>query len=114
MQLWVSSIAEEAQTKQCAGNRRQFMQDKKSKPVEGLLWGQGTIANIEWGGVRVRDLLLRSCARPVASEALYVCFASHVAACEEDDWFGSSVPLDKVLGERGDVFLAYEVRLLAS
>lgn len=85
------------------------MQDKKSKPVEGLLWGQGTIANVRWGGVRLRDLLLRSRIRPVVSGTLYACFASHVTACEEDAWFGSSVPLEKVLDEQGDALLAYEV-----
>lgn len=86
------------------------MQNKKDKPVEGILWGQGTICNVRWGGVRVRDLLERSGMRQGAGIGpLFACFASHVAACEEDDWFGASIPLDKALGEREDVTLAYEV-----
>lgn len=88
------------------------MQDKKHKPVEGLLWGQGTIANVRWGGVRLRDLLRAAGVRDAQGGALHACFASHVTACEQDDWFGASVPIEKVLDESGEALLAYEVRLL--
>ena len=93
---------------QCAGNRRGALQDKKGKPVEGVLWGQGTIANVRWGGARLRDVL--QAAGVHEREGLYACFASHVAECERDDWFGASVPLGKALSEEGEVLLAYEVR----
>ena len=86
------------------------MQNRKSKDVEGILWGQGTIANVCWGRVRLRDLLARSGARASGGGALRACFASHVTACEQDDWFGASVPLEKALSEDGDALLAYEVR----
>ncbi|GJE99903.1 molybdopterin binding oxidoreductase-like protein [Phanerochaete sordida] len=95
---------------QCAGNRRGAMQDKKDKPVEGVLWGQGTIANVRWGGVRLRDLLRTAGVRmPQGQGAMYACFASHVTACEQDDWFGASIPLEKALSEDGDALLAYEM-----
>ncbi|EKM58405.1 uncharacterized protein PHACADRAFT_252697 [Phanerochaete carnosa HHB-10118-sp] len=95
----------------CAGNRRRIMQDKKDKPVEGVLWGQALIANVRWGGVRLRDLLLAAgiCDPPGKEGTMYACFASHVTTCEEDDWYGSSVPLEKVLSEDGDALLAYEM-----
>lgn len=89
------------------------MQDKAGKSVAGVLWGQGTIANVRWGGVRLRDVLARAgvCVPqpPRAGGSMHVCFASHVAACEEDDWFGASVPLEKALGEEGDVLIAFEM-----
>ncbi|KAH9928258.1 Oxidoreductase, molybdopterin-binding domain-containing protein [Fomitopsis serialis] len=71
---------------QCAGNRRKTMQERDHKEVEGLLWGEGTIANCKWAGVSMRELLERN-----------------------DDWFGGSIPLEKALDEDGDVLLAYEM-----
>ena len=88
------------------------MQDKKDKPVEGLPWGQGTICNVRWRGVRLRDLLLQAKIRGTNGGTLHACFASHVTSCEEDDWFGASIPLDKALDEQGDALIAYEVRQL--
>jgi sulfite oxidase len=88
------------------------MQDKKDKSVEGLLWGQGTICNVRWGGVRLRDLLLQAKIRDVVHGTAHACFASRVTACEEDDWFGASIPLEKALDENGDALLAYEVQFM--
>ena len=93
------------------------MQDKKKKPVEGVLWGEGTIANIRWGGARLRDILA---AAKVAQNTTmspktgtFVSFSTQIAACEDDDWYGASIPLEKAMDELGDVLLAYEVRYLA-
>lgn len=86
------------------------MQDKKHKPVEGLLWGEGTICNVKWGGVCLRDLLIRAKALTGDKLAnLHVCFASSVTPCEQDDWYGASIPLLKAMADHGDVILAYEV-----
>lgn len=86
------------------------MQDKKHKPVEGLLWGEGTICNVKWGGALLRDLLNRA-KTPTGDilANLHVCFASPVTPCEQDDWYGSSIPLEKAMDDNGDVILAYEV-----
>ena len=84
------------------------MQDKKNKHVEGLLWGEGAIANVRWGGARLSDLLSKANIRDTTDDASWVTFASHVTSCEEDDWFGASIPLHKALNEDGDVILAYE------
>ena len=87
------------------------MQDKKNKPVEGLLWGEGTICNVKWGGVRLRDLLSEAqVLKEGTLENMHVCFASSVSKCEKDDWYGASIPLGKAMDVRGGALLAYEVR----
>jgi sulfite oxidase len=88
------------------------MKDRKHADVEGILWGEAAIANVKWGGVRLNDLLHRAgVAKTETREDLHVCFASHAAVCEEEDWFGSSVPLSKALSDEGDALVAYEVRV---
>jgi sulfite oxidase len=87
---------------------------KHPKP-EGLQWAEGTIANCVWAGAKLRDVLLHAGVplRPDAGqEDLHVRFASHVTPCEQDGWYGGSIPLDKAMdeSEKGDVLLAYEVR----
>ncbi|KAI0925853.1 hypothetical protein AcV5_008469 [Taiwanofungus camphoratus] len=102
---------------QCAGNRRKKMAEKKHKDVEGLLWEEGTICNCKWAGVSMRELLRRAGAPEFGSKPdktrstaqnLHLCFASHVTACQNDAWFGASIPLEKAMDENGDVLLAYE------
>jgi len=97
---------------QCAGNRRKTMQEKKHKDVEGVLWEEGTICNCRWAGVSMREMLLRAGAPDKSDKRiqnLHLCFASHVVPCQDDDWFGASIPLGKALDEDGDVLLAYEM-----
>ena len=66
---------------------------------------------MKWGGVRMRDILLRAGVREDCNaEDLHLCFASHVAECEKASWFGGSISLKKALDLGGDVLLAYEVR----
>lgn len=88
------------------------MAETKHRDVEGIKWGEGTICNAKWTGIRLRDIILRAGLDSAYNDKtkLHVCFASHVAKCQEDDWFGSSVPLEKAIDPNGDVILAYEVR----
>ena len=87
------------------------MQDNKQKTVEGLLWGEGTICNVKWGGFLLRDIISQAQVLKQATPGqLFLCFASHVTACENDDWFGASIPLQRAMDEHGDPLLAYEVR----
>lgn len=89
------------------------MQERDGKEVEGLLWGEGTVANCKWASVGMRELLERVGALSAANERtedLHLCFASHVVPCQGDNCFGGSIPLAKALEEEGGVFLAYEVR----
>jgi len=86
------------------------MAERKHKDVEGLMWEEGTICNARWGGVRLRDLLGQlSLDQSRNQQGLHVCFASNVTACQDDGWFGASIPLEKVMDEEGDVLVAYEV-----
>ena len=75
------------------------------KPVNGVGWDSGVIANCKWGGVRLRDVLQR--AGVLQSGNSHVCFASYATLCQDDEYYGASVPLDK--GLEGDVLLAFEV-----
>ena len=46
------------------------MQERDHKEVEGLLWGEGTIANCKWAGVSMRELLERVGAPAVADDRI--------------------------------------------
>lgn len=87
------------------------MVDKTQKDVEGIKWGEGTICNVRWTGIPLRDLLLLAGIQDDRNEGLHVCFASHIA-CQDDDYYGVSIPLQKALDKEGDVMLAYGVRIL--
>ncbi|TPX46239.1 hypothetical protein SeMB42_g03789 [Synchytrium endobioticum] len=93
----------------CAGNRRDGLQ--AVKPVQGVIWGPGTVGNCRWTGARLCQVL-EYCGLPTnplnRSRALHCAFNS-VECCEEDANYGSSIPLDKAMDPLGDVLLAYEL-----
>ena len=78
------------------------------KPVRGILWDDGVICNARWGGVRLRDVLLDAGVDSTGNA--HVQFASHVTLCEDDTYYGASIPLEKAMDEHGDVLLAFQVR----
>ena len=80
------------------------------KPVNGILWDDGTIGNCVWGGVFLRDVLAH--AGVEAQVGHHVCFASHATLCEDDTYYGASMPLSKAMDADEDVLLAYEVWIL--
>ncbi|EMD34029.1 hypothetical protein CERSUDRAFT_97954 [Gelatoporia subvermispora B] len=97
---------------QCAGNRRSLMARKKGKDTEGIKWEEATICNVRWGGASIRDVLRHAGVKldnKASTSQLYLSFASHVTACQDDDWFGASIPLGKALDQDGGVLLAYEM-----
>lgn len=83
------------------------------KEVKGILWDSGVIANCRWRGIRLRDVLLRAGLaeelQGAHNEGYHVWFASHVSMCQDDSYYGGSVPLEKALDPEGDVLLALEV-----
>lgn len=85
------------------------------KPVHGVLWQDGVIANCVWGGVRLRDLLVHAGvflpAVNTESSLRHVCFSSHAAPCTDDSYYGASISLQTAMDPDADVLLAYEVRL---
>lgn len=90
---------------QCAGNRRVEMAE--IQPVKGILWADGTIGNCFWGGAKLSDILQDAQIDHTNANAQHVCFASHAAPCEDDTYFGGSVPISHI--EDGDIILAYEM-----
>lgn len=90
---------------QCAGNRRKEM--SAMKKVNGILWDDGVVCNVKWGGVLLRDVLLD--AGVDIEGAAHVQFASHVTPCEDDSYYGVSIPIEKAMDPAGDVLLAWEM-----
>lgn len=77
------------------------------KKVQGIPWQDGVIANAKWGGVRLRDVLNHAGVK--AEENLHVCFASYATRCQDDEYYGASIPLDRATSLEDDVMLAYDV-----
>jgi len=79
----------------------------KIKPVHGVPWADGVIANCKWGGVRLSDLL--RLAGATAQDNTHVCFESHATLCQDDTYYGASIPIEKAMDDAQEVLLAYEV-----
>jgi sulfite oxidase len=77
------------------------------KPVNGVTWADGVLANCKWGGVRLCDLLKRIGVH--TGDYAHVCFASYATLCEDDEYYGASIPLKKAITPEDDALLAYEV-----
>jgi len=78
------------------------------KKVNGVPWSDGVIANCRWGGVRLSDLL-KHAGTPSHQEALHVCFESHATLCQDDIYYGASIPLVRAMKSEEDVLVAYEM-----
>ncbi|KAF8807084.1 molybdopterin binding oxidoreductase [Phlegmacium glaucopus] len=76
------------------------------KKVHGVPWSDGVIANCRWGGVRLCDLLKHAGEHP---EALHVCFESHATQCQDDTYYGASIPFVKAMKQEEDILVAYEM-----
>ncbi|KAJ6494644.1 Oxidoreductase, molybdopterin-binding domain-containing protein [Mycena vitilis] len=90
---------------QCAGNRRKEM--GAIKPVNGVAWADGVVANCRWGGVRLCDVLKHTGVR--VGDYEHVCFASYATLCQDDEYYGASIPMKKAMNRPDDVLLAYEM-----
>lgn len=95
---------------QCAGNRRHTMRTLL-KEVDGIDWGDGAVMNCIWKGPRLRDVLLRAGVNMSGLGQGHVAFASFQVKCQEADWYGGSIGLDRALRMDGDVIVALEVWL---
>ena len=103
------------QMEKCAGNRRATMAAKTGREVKGIKWGDGAASNVCWAGAGLRDILLAAGLPDNGGsyEGYHVCFASYVAPCEDDEYYGGSIPLTDAMSEKGDAILAYEVGYLS-
>ncbi|GME36732.1 putative sulfite oxidase [Neofusicoccum parvum] len=95
---------------QCAGNRRHTMRTEQ-KEVHGLDWLDGAVMNCAWRGPRLRDVLLRAgIALPPHQQAgAHVAFACHQTPCQDESWYGASIPLAVALRADADVLVALEM-----
>jgi hypothetical protein len=78
------------------------------KKVHGIAWESGVIANAKWAGVRLCDVLQHAGVQMTGSA--HVLFASYVTLCQDDNYYGASIPLAKAQNCDEDVLLAFEVR----
>lgn len=92
-------------TLQCAGNRRQeFM---AITPIaDEVAWGGGAISNAVWGGVRLRDVLIKAGTDRKARHAAFSS-ADQVQNTTGTFGFGGSIPMEKAL--MPETLLAYEM-----
>jgi sulfite oxidase len=65
------------------------------KPVSGIAWADGVVANCKWGGVRLCDLLKHTGFR--LDDYAHVSFASYATLCQDDEYYGASIPLRVLL-----------------
>lgn len=94
---------------QCAGNRRHDMRTAV-KEVEGIDWLDGAVMNCRWKGPLLKDVLEQAGVSLDAHQipSAHVAFASEVVECENDSWYGASIPLDRALDPSKEVVLALE------
>ncbi|GAA5897556.1 hypothetical protein JCM8208_003303 [Rhodotorula glutinis] len=96
----------------CAGNRRQKM--SLEKETEGLQWGKSALSNTHFAGALLRDVLaqagikLDELDKAGKADKLHVHFESS-QECEEDSYYGASLPLRMALDPERPVLLAYEM-----
>ncbi|KAI9787319.1 MAG: hypothetical protein M1816_007667 [Peltula sp. TS41687] len=98
---------------QCAGNRRHTMRTQL-KEVEGVDWGDGAVMNCRWRGPRLRDVLARAgvavCEQGTGQwNEAHVAFACAATPCQDDGWYGASIPLRRAVAREGEVLLALEM-----
>lgn len=77
------------------------------KPVHGIPWKEGVIANCLWSGLFVRDVL-RDLQLGTSGDH-HVAFECRSSICEDDAYYGSSLPSSIVLNQASDIILAYEM-----
>lgn len=95
---------------QCAGNRRHTMRTKL-KEVQGLDWFDGAVMNCKWTGPRLKDILDRAdiSLNPSEQNGAHAAFACSAQLCEQDTWYGGSVPLKRALDPEMEIILALKM-----
>ncbi|KAJ1891973.1 hypothetical protein LPJ66_006620 [Kickxella alabastrina] len=96
---------------ECAGNRRDGL--KAIKPVNGVIWGAGTASNAQWGGCRLRDVLVAAgmpsnLCDPFYETPRHVEFAGHGKA-SDDVHYATSIPLEWAMNPLNMVLVATEM-----
>jgi sulfite oxidase len=95
---------------QCAGNRRHTMRTKL-KEVCGIDWFDGAVMNCKWTGPLLCDVL-SAAGLDVQDDKwdnAHVAFACYQTACQDDDFYGASIPLSRAMNRNSSIMLALEM-----
>jgi len=92
-------------TIQCAGNRRDEMNEIKQ--IKGLRWTGSAISTACWKGVYLRDLLRDAGINLDDENLAHIQFEG--LDCDETSCYGASIPIEKAMSSTGDVLIAYEM-----
>ncbi|KAI6191387.1 Sulfite oxidase, mitochondrial [Aphelenchoides bicaudatus] len=89
---------------QCAGNRRNDMNDYKK--VNGLMWTGTAISNAKWSGCRLRDILITAGVNPNDQNIKHVQFEGADSDIS-GTCYGASIPFEKAMSP--EVLVAYKM-----
>ncbi|KAF2272652.1 molybdopterin binding oxidoreductase [Westerdykella ornata] len=95
---------------QCAGNRRHTMRTKL-KEVNGVDWFDGAVMNCRWRGPLLLDVISLAGISLPESELphAHITFSSHQTPCQDDSYYGASLPLPRALSPSSSILLALEM-----
>ncbi|KAK5009324.1 hypothetical protein LTR28_001604 [Elasticomyces elasticus] len=95
---------------QCAGNRRHTMRTLL-KEVSGLDWFDSAVMNCKWSGPRLTDVLARVGVEVKGEQRskAHVAFECRQQICQDDEWYGGSIGLERALRESAEVILALDM-----
>lgn len=86
------------------------------KEVQGIDWLDGAVMNCKWKGPRLRDVLSRAGVSDDDAQKpgpLHVAFSCYQVECQDDNWYGGSVELDRCMSEDAEIILALEASVSA-
>jgi sulfite oxidase len=83
----------------------------KLKEVSGIDWFDGAVMNCKWTGPLLKDVLDQAGidVEEGEREKAHVAFACFQTKCQDDEWYGSSIPLSRALDASSSVLLALEM-----
>ncbi|KAI7233712.1 sulfite oxidase-like protein [Hortaea werneckii] len=88
-----------------------FPQYDVIQEVQSVDWQDAAIMNCQWRGPRLKDVPSRAgiALPPQERATAHVAFACYTAPCEDEAWYGASIPLTRALRDDADVLLATEM-----
>ncbi|KAI9857042.1 MAG: hypothetical protein M1813_008648 [Trichoglossum hirsutum] len=81
------------------------------KEVDGIDWCDGAVMNVRWRGPRLRDVLNRAGVAIDGDERkrAHIAFACFQTKCQDDEWYGGSIELERGISAEGEVILALDM-----
>jgi sulfite oxidase len=83
----------------------------KLKEVNGVDWFDGAVMNCSWRGPLLKCVLEKADVEIPQDdwENAHVAFACFQTPCQDDEWYGASIPLARAMSEDAEVVLALEM-----